>query len=117
LGLYRQCNNEAGPRRQPAKAFTPPNCGRGVVGGMSAAPPAISDIMRNCRWGCIGNVTMKRDHSANRRMRSPPKRGMMIPNLLRYYTVLRFRRMSALDRDRRPSSGPSGRALRRWRPN
>jgi NADPH:quinone reductase len=45
---------------------------------------------------------------ANRRMRSPPKRGVIIPNLLRYYTVLRFRRMSALDRDRRPSSGPSG---------
>ena len=55
-------------------------CGRGVVGGMSAAPPAISDssVMRNCRWGCIGNVTIKRDHSANRRMRSPPKRGVTI---------------------------------------
>jgi hypothetical protein len=27
LGLYRQCNNEAGPLRQPANAFTPPNWG------------------------------------------------------------------------------------------
>jgi hypothetical protein len=73
----------------------------------TSAVHRLAEWFRSRRWRKFGprlTITLKKTAECVH----PPQRGVMIPNILRYYTVLRFRRMSALDRDRRPSSGPSG---------
>jgi hypothetical protein len=72
-------------RPQQSRPATERPWRHGCRRGMSAAPPATSDrsVMRNCRWGCIGNViiTMRRDHRRQLRLLHDSYVGSAEPDL------------------------------------